>query len=270
MIHAMTKSFLRRNTLLGDILHDDPWQTIFRRSRELDEVLRELRILLGDPNRRQFRVPAAAQLSMYTNWHHPETLNTMGFASYQMGGSWEVVIGNYCSVAGGLQVMGERHPVVYTTSSSIHYDKFKPHFAAIITDFGIDWHKTEPAVKAYGPLPEVEHDVWIGAHVTLARGIRIGTGAVIATGSIVTKDVAPYSIVAGNPARHKRMRFDDATAEKLLESRWWEYANVIGAVDMREPNRFWDTFAEANEMGRLTRISHTHYDGCTIASAFIA
>jgi acetyltransferase-like isoleucine patch superfamily enzyme len=240
--------------LTNDILHDDNWQTIFRRSPHFDQVIRDLRIFLGDPSRMQVRVPSYAEISGYTNWNHPESLHTMGFASYHMGGSSDIVVGNYCSIAGGLQVMGERHPIEYSTSSSIHYDGDKPHFAAIIADFGVNWRKTEPPVPVYGPLPIIGHDVWIGSGVTLARGIQIGTGAVIGAGSIVTKDVAPYMIVAGVPARPKRTRFDERTVKQLLASRWWEYSNVIGATDMREPERFLQTFQEALEIGRLLPI----------------
>nr|WP_102782474.1 CatB-related O-acetyltransferase [Thalassospira sp. GB04J01] len=66
------------------------------------------------------------------------------------------------------------------------------------------------------------HDVWIGARAIVLSGVKIGTGAVVAAGAIVTKDVPPYAIVGGNPARLIRKRFDDDKIEKLLETRWWE------------------------------------------------
>lgn len=67
----------------------------------------------------------------------------------------------------------------------------------------------------------IGNDVWIGEGVTIMSGITIGSGAVIATKSVVTKDVPPYAIVAGNPAKILRKRFDDGTIEKLLEIQWW-------------------------------------------------
>jgi acetyltransferase-like isoleucine patch superfamily enzyme len=247
------------------VLHHDRWQTVFRRSPRFDSIMAaELRIFLGNPAMQRARMRADAEISGYTNWVHPDLLNTMGFASYHMGGSGEIVAGNYCSIAGGLAVMGERHPIEYATSSAVHYDRHKPHFTALIADFGIDWHKTEPKVPPYGAFPVIEHDVWIGANVTLARGIRIGTGAVIAMGSMVTKDVAPYAIVAGNPARHKRMRFDEGIVEQLFATQWWQYADVIGATDMRKPERFLPSFAEAKEAGRLCPVPSSRVTRDTI------
>ena len=72
-----------------------------------------------------------------------------------------------------------------------------------------------------GPIT-LGHDVWIGARAIILSGVTIGTGAVIAAGAVVTKDVPPYAIVGGNPGRIIRKRFDDVLIEQLLETRWWE------------------------------------------------
>lgn len=69
----------------------------------------------------------------------------------------------------------------------------------------------------------VGDDVWIGRDATILPGVTIGSGAVIGAHSVVTKDVAPYAIVAGNPARHVRSRFDERDVELLLSLRWWEW-----------------------------------------------
>jgi acetyltransferase-like isoleucine patch superfamily enzyme len=73
------------------------------------------------------------------------------------------------------------------------------------------------------PATRIGHDVWIGSDVIIPGGIEIGIGAVVAAGSVVVKDVPPYMIVGGNPARIIRPRFDAATAELLLASAWWDW-----------------------------------------------
>ncbi|HEX5667190.1 MAG TPA: CatB-related O-acetyltransferase, partial [Chitinophagaceae bacterium] len=69
----------------------------------------------------------------------------------------------------------------------------------------------------------IGNDVWIGYNATIMAGVTIGDGAIIATNSTVTKDVAPYSIVGGNPVQEIRRRFPDEVVQKLLEIRWWDW-----------------------------------------------
>ena len=91
----------------------------------------------------------------------------------------------------------------------------------------------------------IGNDVWIGLGVTILKGVTVGDGAILAAGSVVTKKVAPYSIVGGVAAKHIRYRFDTATIERLLRVRWWDYdlrpltalidySNVAAALDMIE------------------------------------
>jgi acetyltransferase-like isoleucine patch superfamily enzyme len=72
------------------------------------------------------------------------------------------------------------------------------------------------------PHTTIGHDVWIGARAIIRSGITIGNGAIIASGAVVTKDVAPYSIVGGVPAQHIRFRFTDDEIAKLERLRWWD------------------------------------------------
>jgi acetyltransferase-like isoleucine patch superfamily enzyme len=69
----------------------------------------------------------------------------------------------------------------------------------------------------------IGNDVYIGYHVTILSGVTIGDGAAIGAGSVVTKDVPPYAIVAGNPARIVRYRFDEKIIQKLLQIKWWDW-----------------------------------------------
>ena len=69
----------------------------------------------------------------------------------------------------------------------------------------------------------VGHDVWFGYGAMIMPGVRIGNGAIIASGSVVTKDVPAYAVVGGNPAKVIRTRFDDATVARLEAVAWWDW-----------------------------------------------
>lgn len=121
------------------------------------------------------------------------------------------VIGNYCSIANNLTVFRRNHPV----------DRISQHPFFYNVKCGMINYETLE-IDLCNPLI-VEHDVWIGAGTTiLPKCRRIGTGSVIGAGSVVTRDVENFSIVAGNPARHLRYRFPTGIQEELLRSRWWD------------------------------------------------
>lgn len=121
----------------------------------------------------------------------------------------ELSIGAYCSIAEGVKVLlGGNHRIDWLSTY--------PFNKKVDSLNSITGH---PATK--GDV-KIGNDVWIGRDVLILSGVEIGTGAVIGARSVVTKAVAPYAVVAGNPARFIRRRFDDSTCEKLLESRWWE------------------------------------------------
>ncbi len=103
-------------------------------------------------------------------------------------------------------------------------------------DHRLDWATTYPfpalprlwpaAVRVTGSAPSrgdvtIGHDVWLASQCMVMSGVTIGHGAVVAARSVVTRDVPPYAIVAGNPARIVRMRFEEAQVEALLATRWW-------------------------------------------------
>lgn len=121
-------------------------------------------------------------------------------------------IGNFCSIAAGVAIGGGGHDIEGVSSS--------PLFNKGCNIFGKNFGN-----KSFQPFKstEIGHDVWIGNRAIVLQGIKIGNGAVIGAGSVVTKDVEPYDIVAGNPARVIRKRFDSNVIEKLEESQWWYF-----------------------------------------------
>lgn len=102
----------------------------------------------------------------------------------------------------------------------------------------LDWLKKKNGVLRKTGEIVIGNDVWIGANVTVLSGVTVGDGAVIGAASVVTKDVPPYTIVAGNPARIIRQRFDSITIGKLLELSWWDYGpDILADVDYSDIGR---------------------------------
>lgn len=130
-------------------------------------------------------------------------------------------IGSYCSIAKNVQIfMGGMHHTEWISTYPFH----------------AFFNKTLPIQNGETTNGDViiGSDVWICENVTILSGVTIGHGAVIANGAIVTKDVAPYSIVGGNPAKHIRWRFDAATREALVNTKWWNWSEeeVLSVVDL--------------------------------------
>jgi acetyltransferase-like isoleucine patch superfamily enzyme len=76
-------------------------------------------------------------------------------------------------------------------------------------------------------MPSIGNDVWIGSHVTIMSGVKVGHGAIIAAHTVVTRDVPPYAIVAGNPGRIKKYRFPQNIIDKLLQYPWWNLPDYL-------------------------------------------
>jgi acetyltransferase-like isoleucine patch superfamily enzyme len=160
------------------------------------------------------------------------------------------------AIAGGRAVVGRGSYIgaevaVYDRSTNLQVG----NYSSIGEDVRIllggehrpDWVSTYP-FRIMGQLPGrgedghplsrgdvlIGHDVWVGRSALILSGVRIGDGAVVAAGAVVVRDVEPYSIVAGNPARELRKRFDDDVIEGLLRLRWWDWpeaqvwANIEG------------------------------------------
>jgi acetyltransferase-like isoleucine patch superfamily enzyme len=121
-----------------------------------------------------------------------------------------LVIGSYCSIADNVHIfLGGQHRIDWI--SSYPFPVMLPE-AAHIKDFS----------STRGDVI-IGNDVWLCSHCTILSGVKIGHGAVIASGAIVSRDVPAYAVMAGNPAQHVRWRFDEATREALLASAWWEW-----------------------------------------------
>lgn len=130
-------------------------------------------------------------------------------------------IGRYCSIAGNLRVGDIEHPTGWLSTSPFQYNAARFGWSEAAADYEALVSKKDSFRK---PQVVIGNDVWIGANATILRGVTIGDGAIIASGSVVTRAVEPYSVVGGVPARHIRFRFDEETIAELLDIRWWRFS----------------------------------------------
>ena len=123
----------------------------------------------------------------------------------------KLIIGKFCQIAANVRFImnGANHAT----------DGFSTFpFCA----FGNEWQDV-PLTPDYKGDTVIGHDVWIGYNVIVMPGVQIGDGAIIASGAVVTKDVEPYCIVGGNPAKLIRKRFNDETISRLIKLAWWDW-----------------------------------------------
>ena len=123
-------------------------------------------------------------------------------------------IGNFTSIASYCAIGSGSHPMDWVSTSPVFTERRS------ILRFHFVKHEYNPH-----KVVEIGNDVWIGAHVLIKSGVKIADGAVVGMGSVVTKDIGPYEIWAGNPAKLIRKRFDDNTISELLKSEWWNRKN---------------------------------------------
>ena len=135
-----------------------------------------------------------------------------------------LIIGRYCSIAAEVRFImnGGNHPTTWLTTYPFPI-------------FGQGWESAMPLSWPSRGDTVVGNDVWIGYGATIMPGVRIGDGAIVATATVVTKEVPAYAIVGGNPGRIIRYRFDEPTIARLLAIRWWDWdpekvAKHVGAL----------------------------------------
>ncbi|MEU3949935.1 CatB-related O-acetyltransferase [Streptomyces sp. NPDC029526] len=130
-------------------------------------------------------------------------------------GPEKLVIGRFCAIAAGTRFLmaGAEHPTMGVSTYPF-------------TMFGGEW--ADRTLDLVTGMPSrgdtvIGNDVWFGYGATVMPGVRIGDGAIVAAGAVVTADVAPYTVVGGNPAREIRRRYPDTDVELLLKAAWWDW-----------------------------------------------
>ncbi|MDH6576241.1 CatB-related O-acetyltransferase [Kitasatospora sp. MAP5-34] len=166
-----------------------------------------LRPLVADPR---------IEVGEYTYYDDPDGATDFERRNVLYGyGPERLVIGKYCAIAAGTRFLmaGAAHPAMGVSTFPF-------------TMFGGSW--TERTLDLVTGMPSrgdtvLGNDVWIGYQALIMPGVRIGDGAVVAAGAVVTADVEPYAVVGGNPARPIRRRYEDADIQRLLRAAWWDW-----------------------------------------------
>lgn len=130
-------------------------------------------------------------------------------------------IGKFCSIGPNLRIGMASHPIrKFVSTSPIFYSKNTNLKVSITKRDKIETHKFTDKSKFF--FVEIGNDVWVGANVTILDGVKIGHGAVIGANSLVTKNINPYSVAKGIPAKITKYRFTKTQIRKLLKIRWWD------------------------------------------------
>ncbi|MBA8839408.1 DapH/DapD/GlmU-related protein [Ochrobactrum sp. RH2CCR150] len=124
-------------------------------------------------------------------------------------------IGKFCSIAANVRINALEHPMERLTTHKLSY-RPNEYFRYL----GVDG---EFRARRQAKRVVIGNDVWIGHGAVITPGVTVGHGAVIGANAVVTKDVAPYTVVGGVPAKLIRKRFDDAISERLLKLNWWDW-----------------------------------------------
>jgi acetyltransferase-like isoleucine patch superfamily enzyme len=182
-------------------------------------------------------------INMLKNSAEVDEKSVVGFQTYI--GKYTLVvdskIGKYCSVAPGCKIGLYEHNLTNVTT---HPFTNHSRFGFLEKDY-LPRHRLSESRKDV----IIGNDVYIGTNVVVLRGVTIGDGAVVGAGAVVTKDVPPYAIVVGNPARILKYRFNEDQIKKLLEIKWWNWdkekiqKNIKYFYDM---NSFLNEFEQDN------------------------
>ncbi len=165
----------------------------------LKNLVKNPRIVVGD-------------FTYYDDFDNPENFEKNVLYHFDFIGD-KLIIGKFCAIASHVKFMmngGNHHLSHFTTYP--------------FTIFGQGWQQATTEAWPHKGDTQIGNDVWLGYNAVIMPGITIGDGAVIAAHSVVTKDVEPYSIVGGNPAKFIRKRFDEEIINLLLKLQWWHWS----------------------------------------------
>lgn len=176
--------------------------------------------------------------------------SSIGAYSYTLSSFTFSSCGNYCSLANSISFAGQ-HPVNRLTTSPL--TNFDPAIDNVFHDFGI-----KKAFTRY-PYTRIGSDVWIGTNVTIKCGVKIHDGAIIGAGAVVTKDVPPFAIVGGVPAKIIRMLFPAPLIARIMRMKWFNYDWAGFELEWSEPEKALDVMERHIEEGTAKPLKFYEY-----------
>lgn len=227
------------------------------------ELLADNRVFLMVPNMSSYKdsgrtypddsmidVPDGIVLESYSTFWSGSGRQLVSMGAFSYTGSTlhpSMSVGRYTSIAAGLKVMGNRHPLERVSTSPAFYTR------ALMMQTFEDDYKAASNFTPFSHHPgtiTIGNDVWIGENVTFGHGVTVGDGAVVASNAVVTKDVEPYSVVGGVPAKPIKSRFPIDVVVDLMRLQWWDYSPAsISDIDMTDPRKFCDDMASRVRSG---------------------
>ena len=189
------------------------------------------------PLNTRLEAPSSLKWTQYEHSIH------LGAFSYQVSGyCFAARIGRYCSFGEEVQIGRQNHPLSWVSTSPAFYlgdrlfslgDGFEGAAGYHDYKFSFEGPPTQAQITRIG------NDVWVGHGAYIAAGVTIGDGAIVAAHAVVSKDVPPYAVVAGNPAVIKRMRLPAELITPMLRCKWWRYAPwQLTHLDPSNPQAF--------------------------------
>ncbi|TXN38872.1 CatB-related O-acetyltransferase [Methylobacterium sp. WL7] len=185
----------------------------------------------------------SCEIEPYVGIYAGKSLCSIGFQTYSNSTlNPHITIGRYCSIGPDVTYPIYRHPLEYiSTSPFTHELNPRGQVIRVMRDMRPSYANIYPNPQK--PPPKIGHDVWVGAASLIAAGVTLGTGCVVASGSVVTQSVPAYQIVGGNPAQIIRPRFPREIISRLLASEWWRYNFLdFDGLDLSNPNNFCRSF----------------------------